>query len=817
MIAWLVVTAVPAFAISSCTYDNQGTVASDDILTVTVDTDDHVWLLIENNNSFTGPAEDDVFIVENGDTIRECTGGGNDIDDLQFVNVNGSNAGNETFTIVNREDGAGGDDSFGSEGPAIEFTVDLGNGTDTLEIEYGGVAFSDSLSAEDDEISDVGNHDTTELGSSNSGDWINLEDDFNGGGPEDDDDNSANILVVDAENIIINGGEGHDDTDVETASAQFQDFAGDLVRGPFNLGYTFNGGSDDDLAEFATADSTFNGGAGDDEADFQDHPDAVTVDLGAGTASGAGGTFTLTDVQDAVGSAFADTLTGSNLDNDIDGMQGDDDIFGLGGNDGAGSDAIGIAQGLQGGAGVDEITDGPGNDVADGGAGDDILHQEAAPNGTDVLDDSGGGLDTLDYGQRSTSTVINQTTNVCGEDANADGDSGDPGDEGDTCSGYDRLVTGSGNDTLVGNGSGELFVPGLGDDSVEGGAGTDVLDLSRETPTFTNEDAPESPEPVTTGASTIDLQAGTATGPLGTDSFSSIEQFITGGGDDVLIPNDGDVLDPAASTFDWYAGGGEDTIDASSTNIGVTVDLSNMGAGTGGGFFTPVCNFGGPGLANGTCIEVEHAVGGGGDDTLAGSNEDNDLGSRGPQPGDLIVPPPTTANAGNDVILGGNGNDFIHGGLGNDTLDGMAGNDTASYRDAASGVEIDNQAIFGGGSTGGAGSDTFVTGFERVLLSDFDDSLRSGQTFLDANLQVFGFSGNDEITGSNSVDVLRGGAANDIIRGGNGDDNVIGSGGNDLLIGSAGSDILRGGAGTDEGRGGRNFDRCLGVEIEVSC
>ena len=71
----------------------------------------------------------------------------------------------------------------------------------------------------------------------------------------------------------------------------------------------------------------------------------------------------------------------------------------------------------------------------------------------------------------------------------------------------------------------------------------------------------------------------------------------------------------------------------------------------------------------------------------------------------------------------------------------QAGNDTVTYRAATGGVEIDNQAIFGGGATGGYGSDTFVTGFEGVLLSDFDDILRAGQTFLDANLRVLGFLG----------------------------------------------------------------------------
>ena len=603
---------------------------------------------------------------------------------------------------------------------------------------------------------------------------------------------------MDAENLIVNGGEGHDDVDVETTDAQFTDFAGNIVRGPFNHGMTFNGQSGDDLMEFAVADSIFNGGPGDDEADFQDHPGPVTVDLTAGTATGS--SFVLTDVQDIVGSPFGDKLTGNGLNNDIDGMLGNDDIHGLAGDDGgAPDDAVGIDNGLQGGGGNDEIWDGTGNDIADGGANNDIMHQDAAPNGSDDLDDSGGGLDVLDYGDRTTSTVINQVSNVCGNDANADGDSTDIGDEFDSCSGYDQLVTGTANDTLIGDGSNELFQAGLGDDSIAGDGGIDVLDLSDDHPTFGNGTGTAA---AVTGASTINLQTGTATGPLGTDSFTSIEQFVTGSGDDVLIPNSGQNIDPAASTFDWFADGGIDTVDASSTTIGVVVDLSNMGATTGGGFFTtPACGFGGAGLANGTCTDVENAIGGSGDDTLGGSLIDNNL----------------TGNDGHDVMIAGSGNDWLEGGLGNDTMDGQAGSDTVTYRAATGGVEIDNQAIFGGGATGAAGSDTFVTGFEIVLLSNFDDTLRAGQTFLDANLKVLGFLGDDQITGSNSVDLLRGGKGNDFIRGGLGDDNIRGSGGNDLMVGDAGSDLLSGGAGTDEGRGGRGFDRCLGTEIEVSC
>jgi Ca2+-binding RTX toxin-like protein len=105
------------------------------------------------------------------------------------------------------------------------------------------------------------------------------------------------------------------------------------------------------------------GGAGDDriqgskgstvEADYEISPAAVTVNLGAGTASGWGND-TLVNVTIVWGSKLDDTLIGSARSDGIFGDAGNDTITGLGGTDDLG-----------GGPGDDELNGGTGLDMVD--------------------------------------------------------------------------------------------------------------------------------------------------------------------------------------------------------------------------------------------------------------------------------------------------------------------------------------------------------------------------------------------------------------------------------------------------------------------
>ena len=88
------------------------------------------------------------------------------------------------------------------------------------------------------------------------------------------------------------------------------------------------------------------------------------MDLQAGTAKGQGsGDDTLTAVENVVGTAFNDTISGDATDNKLEGGKGDDVLRGRGGDDtlvgGTGDDT------LIGGAGADELKGGSGVDTAD--------------------------------------------------------------------------------------------------------------------------------------------------------------------------------------------------------------------------------------------------------------------------------------------------------------------------------------------------------------------------------------------------------------------------------------------------------------------
>ena len=106
-----------------------------------------------------------------------------------------------------------------------------------------------------------------------------------------------------------------------------------------------SGDGADNTFEGLAGDDALAGGAGSDTAAYTRATTAVTVDLGAGTASGGAdvGTDTLDSIENAVGGAADDTLVGSNAANTLGGGDGDDILTGGGGNDtfvfGAGSGA----------------------------------------------------------------------------------------------------------------------------------------------------------------------------------------------------------------------------------------------------------------------------------------------------------------------------------------------------------------------------------------------------------------------------------------------------------------------------------------------
>ena len=164
-------------------------------------------------------------------------------------------------------------------------------------------------------------------------------------------------------------------------------------------------------------------------------------------------------------------------------------IFGLGGNDDlTWARSLNLPAGrIDGGAGNDTITSGTRDDVLIGGAGDDTYRFDTdAALGRDVIDESGGGIDTLDFSSTTTRAVnidlsnpgqvVNfspTTTTRAGSIALSN-----PGDQvvnanltlnlsaGNT---IENVIGGALGDTLIGNSLNNVFEGGGGNDILGGG------------------------------------------------------------------------------------------------------------------------------------------------------------------------------------------------------------------------------------------------------------------------------------------------------------------------------------------------------------
>jgi len=133
-----------------------------------------------------------------------------------------------------------------------------------------------------------------------------------------------------------------------------------------------SGGLGDDQLIGAAGADVMNGGAGSDTVDYSAASAPLTITIDGQANDGARGerdTVAL-DVENVLGGAGSDSITGSTTPNDLDGGSGNDKIRG-----GAGDDVI------NGGAGSDTIAGEIGNDTLDGESG---LDQVDGGDGTNI-------------------------------------------------------------------------------------------------------------------------------------------------------------------------------------------------------------------------------------------------------------------------------------------------------------------------------------------------------------------------------------------------------------------------------------------------
>jgi Ca2+-binding RTX toxin-like protein len=231
------------------------------------------FITLTNIEHLTGSGADDVMT---GDSFNNVLSGGN---------------GNDTLS--------GGDGNDGLDG---------GDGNDTADYSAAGAGV----------VVDLNTNTAQDTGGAGSDTLTDIEN-LTGSGFDDTltGDGNANILIGGGGNDSLYGGEG-----------------GDTLNGGDGEGSLF-GGDGNDILRGGLGNDTLEGFAGSDTADYSDGTmDGLDVNLGTSLSSGGGlGDDELFNIDNLIGSAFADTLTGDSNANILRGGLGNDTLDGGGGTD----------------------------------------------------------------------------------------------------------------------------------------------------------------------------------------------------------------------------------------------------------------------------------------------------------------------------------------------------------------------------------------------------------------------------------------------------------------------------------------------------
>ncbi|MEO0618628.1 MAG: calcium-binding protein, partial [Pseudomonadota bacterium] len=513
---------------------------------------------------------------------------------------------------------------------------------------------------------------------------------------------------------------------------------------------------------------------------------SVTIDLGSGLVTDSGGVDTLTSIEGAQGSFFADTIFGNPGANLLAGAEGNDDIHGREGDDFLFGD-LGNDH-LFGGDGNDSLHGGLNADVLDGGAGLDYARY-------DMSRDIGITVSLADPSLNTGEAVGDSYVDIEGLILTRGDDFGFGNDEGNWLRGLDgddALNGAGGNDFLFGDLGDDSLFGGVGNDMLYGGYGADALDGGSGIDYARYNDANYGDVIVSLGDASLN------TGAADGDTFTAIEGLILGVGDDVGHGDGaGNYLYGMQGNDHLFGDGGNDLIHGGDGHDmlygGVGADIHNGGSGIDYARYNGIAHDGftvsltdvsmGTGVAEGdTFIDIEGFILGVGGDTGYGDHSFNYL--YGMQGHDRLF-----GQGGNDLVHGGAGNDMLYGGWGADVHNGGSGLDYARYNDDAYDGFTVSLADFSLG-TGVAAGDTFID-VEGLILGTrndvgYGDAARNYLFGMQGDDQLFGDGGDDRVNGGVGDDMLDGGSGDDLLSGGVGMDQLTGGGGADTFVFAAG-------------------------------
>jgi Ca2+-binding RTX toxin-like protein len=343
-----------------------------------------------------------------------------------------------------------------------------------------------------------------------------------------------------------------------------------------NLDNVFSGG--------ASGSDQINGGGGVDTVSYVTSAGAVLINLAGQSAADGIDTDTLSSIENAIGSAFGDTIVSSDASNRIDGDLGSDTVsyvaasramlINLGAQsatDGIVTDTLVSIENATGSPFDDTIVSGEGPNRIDGSAGSDTVSYATAaramlislPAGaaTDGIDtdtlvsienavgsafndtivssdganrfDGGGGIDTVSYEVAGRAMLVN-----LGGQAATDGIASD------TLISIENVIGSRFSDTIFGDGLDNILDGGPGGaDQINGGGGIDTVSY------------------VTSArAVLINLASQAAADGVDNDTLSSIENAIGSRfGDSIIGDGLANILDGAEGADALTGGGGDDT------------------------------------------------------------------------------------------------------------------------------------------------------------------------------------------------------------------------------------------------------------------
>jgi Ca2+-binding RTX toxin-like protein len=475
---------------------------------------------------------------------------------------------------------------------------------------------------------------------------------------------------------------------------------------------TIIGGAGDDTIIGGAGGDAIDGGSGIDTASYVLSSAGVTVNLGAGTASGGDAAGdTLSGIENLIGSALADTLTGDGNANRLDGGAGADVLAGGAGNDTYVVDSINDLTIENANAGIDTVeasthyrllanlenltllgdanlqaygnadanvlTSNTGIDLLSGGAGDDtyVVHNTSDA----VLENASEGTDTVQatVHYRLAANVENLT--LLGT-ANLQAYGNSDANVLTSNTGVDLLSGGDGNDTYFVNNANDAVLENANE-------GTDTVHATVHYRLSANVE-----NIVLDGSASLQAYGNALANVL--TSNSAVDLLAGDAGDDTYIVNNaGDFVLENANE-------GTDTVHAS-VHYGLTADVENL--------------------------------------VLDGSADLQGYG-----------------NGGANTLTGNSGNNLLNGEGGADIMQGGAGNDTYFIDDP--GDLVFENANAGSDAVFASVAYTLADNVETLVLQGSGNLAGGGNAL--AN-KLFGNAGDNTLDGGGGADVLTGGAGND--------------------------------------------------------